>query len=350
MVDFTNANLTGAVPELNDILSKLSAAKSNIINKLDGIASEAVAVFDEAQNELNSLTDKLQSIEIPTLPKLNLQSELKGIASLVPGSSAFIQSLAKIKSEFGSDLDVAGLELGSLVKDAASAILGGGNVGALVGNLEKIAGSSDAAVEKAPEVLQAAKPAISEPVSVALQNPDVEEKVKENEERVADHAVTSTPPTKDTGALTVVPASDVTEISTPSGTVVKTVPPGSGNNTSPDAGFQHKKSTLTEQVRFEDIMDEGGGKIIISTKYSPVEVLKIMMHPPATYDNLITSTAEEKSVLAAGGRTGQWRGGPRYKNSDGPHMEEVVNKYNRTIPPVKVTIDPDVGISFYSTI
>ena len=129
MVDFTNANLTGAVPELNDVLSKLAAAKSEIINKLDEVASEAVAAFDEAQNELNSLTDKLQSIEIPPLPKLNLQSELKGIASLVPGSPAFIQSLAKIKSEFGSDLDVAGLELGSLVKDAASAILGGGNVG-----------------------------------------------------------------------------------------------------------------------------------------------------------------------------------------------------------------------------
>ena len=66
----------------------------------------------------------------------------------------------------------------------------------------------------------------------------IPEKVKENEERIAAHAVTSTPLTEDTGALTVVPKSDVKEISTPSGAVVKTVPPGSGNNTSPDAGFQ----------------------------------------------------------------------------------------------------------------
>jgi hypothetical protein len=305
-------------------------------------------VFDEAQNELNSLTDKLQSIEIPALPKLNLQSELKGIASLVPGSPAAIQSLAKIKSEFGSDLIAKGLELGSLVQDAASAILGGGDVCGLVGNIEKTAGSTEPAVEKAPKVLQAAEPAVSERVSVAWQNPDVEEKVKENKERIAAHAVTSTPPTEDTGALTVVPKSDVKEISTPSGAVVKTVPPGNHNNTSPDAGFQHKKSTITEKIKFEDIMDEGGGKIIISTKHSPSEVLKIMMHPPTTYDNLTTSTAEEKAAVSPTASPGSvWRIGPHYKNSGGPHM--VIIGGGRGWGgdnPVKVTIVPDVGISF----
>jgi hypothetical protein len=273
-----------------------------------------------------------------------LQAEITSLLSQVPGSVGYAVALAKIALEFKSDIESKGLTLETLVSASA---LASDLICSVVPNLEKESGSSEPAVEKPPAVKQAAAKAETEEASKVWQNPDIEKKTKENEEKVVAHTVTSTPPTKDTGALTVVPAADVKEISTPSGAIVKTVPPGSGNNTSPDAGFQHKKSTITEKVKFEDIINTGGGNIIIPTKYSPVEVLRIMMHPPATYDNLITSTAEEKSALAAGGPTGRWRGGPRYKNRDGPHMEEVVTSHadvDRKLPPVKLTIDPDVGI------
>ena len=140
MVDFSIPNLCGASPELNDVLSKLADAKADAKAKLDEAASTAAAAFGEAQNELAGLKDKLQSIEIPTLPKLNLQAEIAGLASQIPGTPSFISALAKIKTEFEDDIKAAGLELDSLVSDATKAISGGGDVCALVPNLEKDVG------------------------------------------------------------------------------------------------------------------------------------------------------------------------------------------------------------------
>ena len=345
-MDFTNLNLCGASPELNSVLEKLDAAKAEITAAMDSLASEASAAFGAAQNELNSLIDKLQTIEIPTLPKLNLQAEIASLASLVPGSPSFIQALAKIKAEFGDSLDAAGLELDSLVKDASAAITGGGSVCSLVPNFEKAPGGP--VVEKPVAVKQAADKALIEALSVVKQNEILSAKIKAIGEKTAEYVVTNKVPTEDTGAFKIVPDSDVKTISTVSGSLIKSVPPGTGDNVSPDAGFQHKKSTITEKVKFEDIMDEGGGRIIILTKYVPVEVLLIQLHPSANYDNLITSTAEEKAALAAAESAyARSKGGPRYANNDGPHMEDVLhyNLRRRGIPNVIVTIDPDVGIS-----
>jgi hypothetical protein len=343
MVDFTNLNLCGASPELNSVLEKLDAAKAEIAASMDSLASEASAAFGAAQNELNSLIDKLQTIEIPTLPKLNLQAEIASLTSLVPSSPSFIQALAKIKAEFGDSLDAAGLELDSLVKDASAAITGGGSVCSLVPNFEKAAGGP--VVEKPVAVKQAADKALIEALSVVKQNEILSAKIKAIGEKTAEYVVTNKVPTEDTGAFKIVPDSDVKTISTASGSLVKSVPAGTGNNVSPDAGFQHKKSTITEKVKFEDIMDEGGGRIIILTKYIPVEVLLIQLHPSANYDNLITSTAEEKAAFAAAGGTASWRGSPRYVNSDGPHMEYVLHYSlrKRGIPNVIVTIDDTTG-------
>ena len=98
MVDFKIPNLCGASPELNDVLSKLADAKADAKAKLDEAASTAAAAFGEAQNELAGLKDKLQSIEIPTLPKLNLQAEIAGLASQIPGTPAFLSALAAYPS------------------------------------------------------------------------------------------------------------------------------------------------------------------------------------------------------------------------------------------------------------
>ena len=106
------------------------------------------AAFGEAQNELAGLKDKLQSIEIPTLPKLNLQAEIASLTSQIPGTPSFLSALAKIKTEFEDDIKAAGLELDSLVSSATSAISGGGDICAIVPNLEKDAGSTEPAVQK----------------------------------------------------------------------------------------------------------------------------------------------------------------------------------------------------------
>ena len=47
----------------------------------------------------------MQSIEIPELPKLNLQAEIKGLSELTPGTPAYLSSLAKIEEEFDKLFD-----------------------------------------------------------------------------------------------------------------------------------------------------------------------------------------------------------------------------------------------------
>ena len=165
MVDFANSNLCGASPEMNDVFKKLDEAASEIESKIDAAASEAKAAFETAQTELNTLTAKLQSVEIPELPKLNLQAEIKGLSELTPGTPEYLSSLANITKEFEADLAAAGKDLGTLINDGLSAITSGGNICAAIPNIEKEAGSDKPATEKATNVLQAATPPLTETVS-----------------------------------------------------------------------------------------------------------------------------------------------------------------------------------------
>ena len=125
MVDFSNLNLCGASTELNNVLLKLEDARANIIANLNEDAAAATAAFAEKKNELVGLVNELQTIEIPTLPVLNLQAEVKNLTSLVPDSPVFLSTLAKIKSEFGDDLTAIGLELDDLVESAVASLPSG---------------------------------------------------------------------------------------------------------------------------------------------------------------------------------------------------------------------------------
>ena len=125
MADFANLNLCGASTELNNVLLKLEDARANIIANLNEDAAAATAAFAEKKNELVGLVNELQTIEIPTLPVLNLQAEVKNLTSLVPGSPVFLSTLAKIKSEFGDDLTDIGLELDDLVESAVASLPSG---------------------------------------------------------------------------------------------------------------------------------------------------------------------------------------------------------------------------------
>ena len=228
MFDYTNSNLCGASPELNDVLSKLDSAKADIKSKLDATASSAAAAFSEAQNELAGLKGKLQSIEIPALPKLNLQAELASLASLIPGTPSFISALAKIKLEFEDDIKAAGLELNDLVSSAISAITDGGNLCEIVPNLQKEAGSDVPAVEEPAAGLLAGAKATTEPKSVSNQNANAAARVAENTERLL-------------GNLLIALETTAKTISDEAGNISKVIFPGTSNNVAPDGtGFIHK--------------------------------------------------------------------------------------------------------------
>jgi hypothetical protein len=213
MVDFSNSNLCGASPELNSVLLKLEDAKSTITDAIDDAAGAAASAFGAAQNELNGLLDKLQTTVIPELPKLNLQAEIKSLTSQIPGTASYISALAKIQSEFGSDISAKGLELESLITSSVSAISGGGNLSAIVPNFEKESGSIVPAIEIPPAVLQAAEAAVSESLSTVTQNASVEANLKDIGEKTAKYLVTNTLPTEDSGGFKVVPNNLVETIS-----------------------------------------------------------------------------------------------------------------------------------------
>jgi len=209
MVDFANSNLCGASAEMNDVFKKLDEAAKDIESKIDEAASTAAAAFASAQNELNSLTAKLQSIEIPQLPKLNLQAEIKALSELVPGTPAYLSSLATITKEFGADLAAAGKDLDSLISSGLSAITSGGNICNVVPNIEKEAGSTNPATEKATNVLQAATPPATETVSKVTQNTAITTKTEELVKKVEEFAVgtTAKPLTDDTAKFKFAPTS-----------------------------------------------------------------------------------------------------------------------------------------------
>ena len=140
MVDFLNSNLCGASPEMNDVFAKLEAAADEVTSKLDFSASDAAAAFLEKQKELNTLTSKLQSIEIPELPQLNLSAEITNLVTMVPGTSAYTSALTKITSEFGSAVSDLG-SVGSL-DSLVSGALSGGDPCSLVPNLQKVGTSN----------------------------------------------------------------------------------------------------------------------------------------------------------------------------------------------------------------
>jgi hypothetical protein len=228
MGDYTNSNLCGASASLNDVLSKLDSAKADIKSKLNEVASTAAAAFGEAQNELAGLIGKLQSIEIPTLPKLNLQAEIASLASLIPGTPSFLSALAKIKLEFEDDIKAAGLELNDLVSSAISAITDGGNLCEIVPNLQKEAGSDVPAVEEPAAGLLAGAKATTELPSVSNQNANLDTRVVENDERLL-------------GNLLIALETTAKTISDEAGNISKVIFPGTSNNVAPDGtGFIHK--------------------------------------------------------------------------------------------------------------
>ncbi len=251
MVDFANGNLCGASKQLNDVLSKLADGKLKVVVNLEVLASEAADVFEEAQNELNALTAKLQTIEIPKIPKLNLQSEVSSLLSQAAGTVAYTAALAKVALEFKDDIEAKGLSLDTLVSASA---LASDVICKLVPNLEKEAGSDEPAVEKPAATKQAELPAVVEAASKVWQNPDVEAKTKELADKIAAFATTATPPSEDNPKFKSISSSIVKTISTgaggPTPVVVQPTSAAERKNYVPAgqaAGFSYKKSRITER-------------------------------------------------------------------------------------------------------
>jgi hypothetical protein len=322
MVDFANSNLCGASPEMNDLFKKLDEAAADIESKIDEAASTAAAAFGAAQNELNTLTAKLQSIEIPQLPKLNLQAEIKSLSELVPGTPAYLSSLATITKEFGADLAAAGKDLDSLISSGLSAITSGGNICNVVPNIEKEAGSTNPATEKATNVLQAAVAPETETVSTVTQNATVSETVTQVKQKTESYAVTNQPPTEDSGSIKVVKAEKT--IKTPSGGEAKVVQPGSGKTFTPDGGMTNRKSRRIEKFSLSQITKLGK-----DGNFGDRFALKVTLKNEPTGRIIITlylgDNMKKLLIVPEKGSTNERIIGTHYASYYGPHMYSWIN-------------------------
>ena len=303
MVDFANGNLCGASPELNSVLSKLDEAKAEITSKIDEAASTASAAFKKAEDELAGLKDKLQTIELPTLPKLNLQAEIKGLTDQIPGTPSFFSALAKIKTEFGDDLEAAGLELNTLISKATDAISGGGNLCEAVPNLEKESGSKEPSKQEPIAVKQAAAPAVAEPASKVNQVVAVEQRFADNANKMLSFFTGSAAPQQDTPAFQLATPNLFKKISLGGGLPTSVAfPPtsiGGRTNYTPSSqgdGYAHKQATITETFSLADVVQEPAGTVIetdgdgneekvpvdaktyVRLKHKPVRIKQLLFH------------------------------------------------------------------------
>lgn len=285
MVDFSNPNLCGASPQMNDVFAKLEAAADEIESKIDEAASTAASAFQAAQDEINNAVNQLQTIEIPEAPKLNLQAEIQDLLTLTEGTPQFAAALANITTEFESTLTKAGFELGTLIKNATSTAASGGNICGVIPNFEKEAGSLEDATQKAEEVLQAAVAPLTETVSTVTQNADITTQTEEIEVDVAAAQTPlkteATPLEEDAGAYSMVPEEQVKTISTGTGET-KVVPKKvekaeERKNVAPKSksdGFTHRISTKTEHFSDKQITlsagDAGPTEVVVELEHVPV--------------------------------------------------------------------------------
>jgi len=225
--------------------------------------------------------------------------------------------------EFKDDIEAKGLTLETLVSLSSAA---SDAICKVVPNLEKEAGSTEPAVEKAAAVLQAKAAGVAETISVVVQNEEVEKDIVEIEQKTVDFDVSPTPPEEDTGAFKVTKVTK--EVSVQGGaSTTKAAEPTKGNNVVSGGGFIHKTKHAREYVKFADIKTSDGFLLeFAKLQHSPTSVKEIYIYPQfAIRDFLITPT---NSSIAAGnpvlaGQMKEWfqSGRPPYYESEyGPHM------------------------------
>ena len=147
MANIKVPNLCGANAEFNAVQTKSESLLSDAIAGLESDASSLASTLDSAVTSL--LTDLRDLIpEAPSLPDVNLQSLITSLSGQTPGTSEHVALLAKIKTDFETELTAAGKSLDTLVTNARTQIDGGGDLCSVVPNFTKAADGLTDAKEK----------------------------------------------------------------------------------------------------------------------------------------------------------------------------------------------------------
>ena len=102
----------GASSLQGDVLGSLDTLKSGLTDAVSGAVGSASDIASAVEGNLTSLKTKVTGMvgELPEIPSVNLQSELKLLANLDVGSFGYLSKFASLKSQFGNliDLDALG--------------------------------------------------------------------------------------------------------------------------------------------------------------------------------------------------------------------------------------------------
>ena len=191
-------NLAGESSKLNDIKSDLDDLISNIIT---GIDDDASTVTTTLSTDITSAISQLRALvpQIPTLPNINLQSQLTSLAGLVAGSSPHTALLSKITSDFGSALTTGGYSLDTLVSSAVSAVGSATSLSGIVPNFEKAADGLSEAFEKSMASLFPEIAAIGEDLSTLNTNVSFIKDITNRKTLLKKFATSTTLPVVNTG-------------------------------------------------------------------------------------------------------------------------------------------------------
>ena len=134
MAQFNLGNLCGTSANFNKLEQQFEKLKDQLINDVEAEASAAVSNMTGGLVQLDLDLRGILS-EKPTLPDVNLQSEIKDLISMTVGSSQYNTKLATLTKQFGDALKGDGKDLALLVVDAALAIALGEDICDLIPNM-----------------------------------------------------------------------------------------------------------------------------------------------------------------------------------------------------------------------
>ena len=125
MADFKTPSLAGSSAEFNSVLSTFDSIKSEVVAGLEAdvadlVANLTISVVGDLASKLGDLVP-----EIPTLPNVNLQSEMSSLLdidqSTLAGQLEFENKKAALEFQFGDGLTAGGYDLDTLTTNAAAA-------------------------------------------------------------------------------------------------------------------------------------------------------------------------------------------------------------------------------------
>jgi hypothetical protein len=120
-LDFKTPNLCGANQSLNNILSAQDDMKKTLKSSITG-GLDASALATAVGANLDTLKANITGLlpELPTIPDINLQSELTSLLALPVGSAQYLSKLASLRTQFGDALSLQGFDFDSLIPDLVS--------------------------------------------------------------------------------------------------------------------------------------------------------------------------------------------------------------------------------------